>query len=127
MWSYIRRGYRLGVRIGIGFRIGYRLTEYHTGYRAWSRKLLLELPLDRNSDDFVFDNQMLVQARYYGYRIGEISCPTRYFPDASSIGLRRSIVYGIGVLTTALQFRAHVWGLARSRLFPEQKEQVTAE
>ena len=82
---------------------GQKLSEYHSGYRAWSRAALLHLPLMANSEDFVFDNQMLAQAIYFRLRIGEISCPTRYFPEASSIGLRRSIVYGLGVLAnTAL-------------------------
>jgi glycosyltransferase involved in cell wall biosynthesis len=91
--------------------LGYKLSEYHTGYRAWSRTLLESLPLHRNSDDFVFDNQMLVQARHFGYRIGELSCPTRYFPEASSINFPRSVRYGFGVLGAALRFRLHRWGL----------------
>ncbi len=85
--------------------IGHKLSEYHTGYRAFSREILERLPLDRNSDDFVFDNQMLAQIIWFGYRIGEISCPTKYFEDASSINFRRSVVYGLGVLKTAFQFR----------------------
>jgi glycosyltransferase involved in cell wall biosynthesis len=97
--------------------IGYKLSEYHTGFRAWSRQLLESLPLEENSDDFVFDNEMLVQARYFGFRIGEISCPTRYFAAASSIGFRRSVVYGIGVLRTALKYRMHVWGLMKFPIF----------
>jgi len=84
--------------------IGYKLSEYHTGYRAFSRKVLETLPLGENSDDFVFDNQMLAQCVYRGFRIGEISCPTRYFPEASSINFSRSVKYGLGVLTTSLQF-----------------------
>ena len=95
--------------------IGYKLTEYHTGFRAWRRELLEALPLSRNSDDFVFDNQMLVQARHFDFRIGELSCPTRYFPEASSISFRRSVVYGVGVLRTALQYRLHRWGLLEAR------------
>jgi len=100
------------------FLLGYKLSEYHTGYRAWSRRALTELPLARNSDDFVFDNQMLAQAIYYGLGIGEISCPTRYFPEASSIGLRRGAVYGLGVLATSFAFRASAWRLRSSPLFP---------
>jgi glycosyltransferase involved in cell wall biosynthesis len=84
--------------------IGQKLSEYHTGYRAWSRAVLERLPLLNCSDDFVFDNQIIVQAVFFGFRIGEISCPTKYFDDASSINFRRSVVYGVGVLTTALQF-----------------------
>jgi len=83
--------------------IGQKLSEYHTGYRAFSRKVLEKLPLEENSDDFVFDNEILVQGVYFGFRIGEISCPARYFPEASSINLRRSIVYGMGVLSTGLK------------------------
>jgi glycosyltransferase involved in cell wall biosynthesis len=94
-----------------------KLSEYHSGYRAWTRKLLERLPLDRCSDDFVFDNQMLVQAIHFGFRIGEISCPTKYFPEASSINLRRSTVYGLGVLRTALNYRLHHLGLRHERLF----------
>lgn len=97
--------------------INYKLSEYHTGFRAWSRQLLESLPLDQNSDDFVFDNEMLVQARHFGFRIGEISCPTRYFDDASSINFRRSVIYGMGVLVTAFKYRAHVWGLMKFGLF----------
>jgi glycosyltransferase involved in cell wall biosynthesis len=97
--------------------INYKLTEYHTGFRAWSRPLLESLPLEANSDDFVFDNEMLVQARFFGFRIGEISCPTRYFEDASSINFRRSVTYGFGVLATAIKYRLHVLGLARYAIF----------
>jgi len=91
--------------------LGHKLSEYHTGYRAFSREILEKLPLDENSDDFVFDNQMLAQIVWYGYRIGEISCPTKYFKEASSINFRRSVVYGFGVLKTALQFRLQKWGI----------------
>lgn len=97
--------------------LGVKLSEYHTGYRAFSRTVLETLPLDRNSDDFVFDNEMLAQAVAFGFRIGEISCPTRYFPEASSIGLRRSLIYGFGVLGTAIKFRLHRSGLRRFPLF----------
>ncbi len=83
------------------FLMGQKLSEYHTGYRAFSRATLGALPLDQNSNDFIFDNQMLCQAIAAGFRIGEISCPTRYFPDASSINLQRSIIYGLGVLQCA--------------------------
>lgn len=99
--------------------LGQKLSEYHTGYRAWSRAVLEALPLDRCSDDFVFDNQMLALAIDRDFRIGEISCPTRYFPEASSINARRSIVYGLGVLQTSVEFRLHHMRLIRSRLFSE--------
>jgi glycosyltransferase involved in cell wall biosynthesis len=88
-----------------------KLSEYHTGLRAYSRELLTALPLDRNSDDFVFDNQIIAQALAAGARIGEVSCPTRYFAEASSIGFSRSVRYGIGVLRTAAQYRLHQDGM----------------
>ena len=97
--------------------VGAKLSEYHTGYRAFSRRVLETLPLAANSDDFVFDNQMLVQAHAVGARIGEISCPTKYFPEASEINFRRSVAYGFGVLGTALAYRSWKWGLSRGRLF----------
>jgi glycosyltransferase involved in cell wall biosynthesis len=99
--------------------IGRKYSEYHTGYRAWSRGILEALPLLNCSDDFVFDNQMIVQAVYFGFRIGEISCPTKYFPEASSINFRRSVVYGLGVLRTSVQFRADRMGLIRCALFAD--------
>jgi glycosyltransferase involved in cell wall biosynthesis len=107
--------------------LGIKLSEYHTGYRAFSRKVLQTLPLEENSDDFVFDNQMLAQAVAFGYRIGEISCPTKYFPEASSINFRRSVIYGLGVLGTAAAYRLHCWGLRRGRLFkPDGRRLPTA-
>jgi glycosyltransferase involved in cell wall biosynthesis len=97
--------------------VDHKLSEYHTGYRAWSRQILEHLPIKHNSNDFLFDNQMLCQAIFFGYRIGEISCPTRYFPEASSINFRRSVIYGLGVLATAMKFRLHKMGLFRWGLF----------
>ena len=97
--------------------MGSKLSEFHTGYRAFSREVLERLPLGENSDDFVFDNQMLAQVIASGFRIGEVSCPTRYFAEASSIGFRRSVVYGLGVLETSWRYRLHRWGLRRDRLF----------
>ena len=94
-----------------------KLSEYHTGYRAFSRRVLETLPLEENSDDFVFDNQFIVQTLYFGFGIGEISCPTRYFPEASTINFSRSIRYGLGVLWTGVQFRLQKWGLARFSIF----------
>lgn len=99
--------------------LGSKLSEFHTGYRAFSREVLEALPLYQNSDDFLFDNEMLAQAMYFDFRIGEISCPTRYFPEASSINFRRSVVYGLGVLWTALRFRIQQWGLGRFRIFEQ--------
>lgn len=97
--------------------MGQKLSEYHTGFRAFSRTVLESLPLEENSDDFVFDNQMLAQVAYFGYRIGELSCPTRYFPEASSINFRRSVKYGLGVLGTCMSYRLAKWHLARRRIF----------
>jgi len=94
-----------------------KLSEYHTGYRAFSRELLERLDLDINSDDFIFDNQMLAQIIWHGYTVAEISCPTKYFAEASSINFQRSMTYGIGCLVTALQFRASRWGFHKTPLF----------
>jgi glycosyltransferase involved in cell wall biosynthesis len=93
--------------------LGVKLSEYHTGFRAFSRELLERLPLLENSDDFVFDNQMIAQAVMFGFRIGEISCPTKYFREASSINFRRSVEYGLGVLNTTAAFVFHKWGFHR--------------
>ena len=97
-----------------------KLSEYHTGYRAFSRKVLTELPLLENSPDFVFDNQMLAQCVHFGFRIGEVSCPTKYFEEASSINFRRSVTYGLGVMGTTLQFALHNWGLIRLPRFSSE-------
>jgi hypothetical protein len=93
---------------------GAKLSEYHTGYRAFSRGLLESLPLEKNSDDFIFDNQMLAQILWMGYTIAEVTCPTKYFKEASSINLRRSTIYGFGCLWTALRFRLSRWGILSS-------------
>jgi len=98
--------------------IGCKLSEFHTGYRAFSRELLTGLPLEANSDDFVFDNQMLAQTIWMGFQIGEVSCPTRYATENSSINFRRSVQYGFGCLRTATMYRLCKLGLARSALFP---------
>lgn len=97
--------------------LGSKLSEFHTGYRAFSRTVLEALPFHENSDDFLFDNEMLAQAIYFNFNVGEISCPTRYFPEASSINFRRSVVYGLGVLWTSVRFRLQKWGLSRFRIF----------
>jgi glycosyltransferase involved in cell wall biosynthesis len=101
---------------------GQRLSEYHTGYRAWSRAVLERLPLLRCSDDFVFDNQMLTLAIARGFRIGEISCPTRYFPEASSIGPGPALRYGVGVLRTAGRFWLHRRGIGGAGLFAQTEQ-----
>jgi hypothetical protein len=97
---------------------GAKLSEYHSGYRAFSRKLLEKLPLERNSDDFVFDNQMLAQVLWLDYKIAEVSCPTKYFAEASSINFHRSLKYGFGCLNTAIKYRLAKMHLIKSRLFP---------
>jgi len=102
--------------------VGSKLSEFHTGYRAFSRRVLETLPLAANSQDFIFDNQILVQALAFGMRIGEISCPTRYFEDASEISFRRSVVYGFGVLWTSVQYRLWRWGLAHPRIFSTRSD-----
>jgi glycosyltransferase involved in cell wall biosynthesis len=99
--------------------LGIKLSEYHTGYRAWTRAVLERLPLLACSDDFVFDNQMIAQAVQCGFSIGEISCPTKYFPEASSINFRRSTIYGFGVLRTALDFRLHRLGVYTAPIFAD--------
>jgi glycosyltransferase involved in cell wall biosynthesis len=115
-------------RLLTGFQnifLGVKLSEYHTGFRAFSRELLETLPLLENSDDFVFDNQMIAQAVLFGFRIGEISCPTRYFKEASSINFKRSVQYGFGVLSTTATFVAHRIGLTRSPLFNKAGRKVS--
>lgn len=97
--------------------IGAKLSEYHTGYRAFTRRVLQSLPWADNSDDFVFDNQMLSQAIYAGYRIGEVTCPARYFREASSINFARSMKYGFGCLLTSIQFRLARWNVATPKIF----------
>jgi len=97
--------------------LGAKLSEYHTGYRAFSRRVLETLPLAENSDDFVFDSEMLTQAVYFDFRLGEVSCPTKYFPEASSINFRRSVRYGLGVLATTVKFILQRLGLGRFAIF----------
>ena len=107
--------------------LGVKLSEYHTGFRAFSRELLKTLPLLENSDDFVFDNQMIAQAVMFGFNIGEISCPTKYFKEASSINFRRSVQYGFGVLATTLRFVAHKAGIIRCPAFGESGRKVNQQ
>jgi glycosyltransferase involved in cell wall biosynthesis len=106
--------------------LGVKLSEYHTGYRAFSRQVLTELPLAEDSDDFVFDNQMLAQCVHFGFRIGEVSCPTKYFEEASSINFRRSVTYGLGVLGTTMQFALQRTGLAKFRIFSPKGRKLEA-
>jgi len=104
--------------------LGAKMSEYHTGYRAFSREVLVKLPLLENSDDFVFDNQVLAQCVYFGFRIGEVSCPTKYFEEASSINFRRSVKYGFGVLATSLSYRLQKMGLAKFRIFDPKGRRI---
>ena len=116
-WKYVANRF---LTLAENILLGAKLSEYHTGYRAFSRELLETVSTAANSDDFVFDNQMLAQIFWYGYTIGEVSCPTKYFKEASSINFSRSLKYGIGCLSTALTFRLCKWGLMRSALFPKR-------
>lgn len=106
------------------FFLKIKVSEYHTGYRVFSREVLTKLPLLENSDDFVFDNQMLAQCAYFGFRIGEVSCPTKYFAEASSINFRRSVKYGLGVLATTMQFALQRWGVAKFRIFSTEGQKL---
>ena len=107
--------------------LGVKLSEYHTGFRAFSKELLETLPLLENSDDFVFDNQMIAQAVMFGFKIGEISCPTKYFDDASSINFKRSVRYGLGVLATTASFAAHKIGIIKVARFSATGRKVTRQ
>ena len=115
VWKYIANRF---LTLTENVLIGAKLSEYHTGYRAFSRELLLKLPLTNNSDDFVFDNQMLAQIVWFRYTIAEISCPTSYFAEASSINFKRSMEYGFGCIRTALAFRLSKMKLINTTLFP---------
>jgi glycosyltransferase involved in cell wall biosynthesis len=114
LWRYVPN--RVLTFIG-NLLLGTKVSEFHTGYRAFSRELIERLPLAENSDDFVFDNQMLAQAVWFGYRIGEVSCPTRYAPESSSANFASSVRYGLGCIGTAVLFRMCKWRLTRSKRF----------
>ena len=118
MWRYIANRF---LTLFGNILLGTKVSEFHTGYRAFSRELLQALPLAANSNDFVFDNQVLAEAVWLGFQIGEVSCPTSYAPDASSITFMRSVRYGFGCLGTAAQFRLAKWGLVKSDRFPVDK------
>ena len=107
--------------------LGVKLSEYHTGFRAFSRELLETLPILENSDDFVFDNQMIAQAVMFGFHIGEISCPTKYFEEASSINFKRSVEYGLGVLVTSISFAAHKMGIIHLPRFDANGRKVNQQ
>lgn len=115
IWKYISNRFLTLVQ---NILLGAKISEYHTGYRSFSRGLLERLPLEVNSDDFVFDNQMLAQIVWFGYTVAEVSCPTKYFAEASSINLLRSIKYGIGCMVTALMFRLAKMKIMTSEVFP---------
>lgn len=104
-----------------------KLSEYHTGYRAFSRQVLASLPIEENTDDFVFDNEMLAQIAFFGFRIGELSCPTRYFAEASSISFARSVKYGFGVLATAIQYRLQKMRLGNFRIFSSKGRRLAED
>jgi hypothetical protein len=97
--------------------IGQKLSEYHTGYRAFSAEVLRKINYHANSDDFIFDNQVLCQVFMAGYEVAEVTCPTKYFPEASSINFRRSVTYGIGVVVTSLKYLLQKWGVLKFRIF----------
>jgi glycosyltransferase involved in cell wall biosynthesis len=115
MWKYVANRFLTAAENSL---IGAKVSEYHTGYRAFSRRLLERVDTSRNSEDFVFDNQMLAQIVWHGYTIAEVSCPTKYFPEASSINFSRSVKYGLGCMAVALQFRLARMGVRASSLFP---------
>jgi glycosyltransferase involved in cell wall biosynthesis len=114
VWKYVANRF---LTLAENLLLGAKLSEYHTGYRAFSRKVLETVAWQENSDDFVFDNQMLAQILWNGFSIGEVSCPTKYFSEASSIDFRRSVRYGFGCLRVGLTYRLAKWGLLKSRLF----------
>ncbi len=115
VWKYVANRFLTAAE---NILLGAKLSEYHTGYRAFSRELLETLDLSKNSDDFVFDNQMLAQILWHGFTIGEVSCPTKYFKEASSINFRRSVTYGFGCLNVGAKFRLAKWALRQDELFP---------
>ncbi len=123
VWKYVAN--RL-LTFGENLVLGAKLSEYHTGYRAFSRLLLERLPLEKNSDDFAFDNEVLAQVLWLGCRIGEITCPARYIPEASSINFRRSVRYDVGCIRTMLEYR---WACIRGggRLFPPRLRTTSVE
>ena len=118
IWKYIANR---GLTLVENILLGAKLSEYHTGYRAFSRQLIEQLPFEHNSEDFVFDNQMLAQILWYGYTIAEVSCPTKYFAEASSINFFRSVKYGFGCLQTALAYRLAKLGLIKSAIFEDRQ------
>jgi glycosyltransferase involved in cell wall biosynthesis len=123
LWKYVANRF---LTLSENLLLGAKLSEYHTGYRAFSREILEKISLSSNSDDFVFDNQMLAQILWHGFTIAEVSCPTKYFAEASSINLRRSIKYGFGCLETGLKFRLAKWGVISPVIFPKLTRETIA-
>jgi glycosyltransferase involved in cell wall biosynthesis len=123
MWRYVSNR---GLTLAGNMLLGTKVSEFHTGYRAWSRELIERLPLAANSDDFVFDNEVLAETAWLSYAIGEVSCPTRYASDASSISFWRSVRYGLGCMSTGFAFRLASLGLLRSERFPAPSPQPPA-
>jgi glycosyltransferase involved in cell wall biosynthesis len=119
IWKYISNRF---LTFAENVLLGAKLSEYHTGYRAFSREILETIDTSHNSDDFIFDNQMLAQIFWHGFTIGEVSCPTKYFPEASSINFRRSLKYGFGCLSVGLQYRLAKMGLLRPKMFSPAKK-----
>jgi len=115
LWKYVSNRF---LTLAENIIASAKLSEYHTGYRAFSKQLLSKIPLEQNSDDFVFDNQMLMQILWLGYQIAEISCPTKYFPEASSINFKRSLKYGFGCLSAAMEYRLAKMNIIKSKRFP---------
>lgn len=118
LWKYIANRF---LTLAENVLLTAKLSEYHTGYRAFSRELLEKLPLESNSDDFVFDNQILAQIIWFGYTLAEVSCPTKYFTEASSINFSRSVKYGFGCLNSAMKYRMAKMGIIKTSLFPERR------
>jgi hypothetical protein len=114
MYKYIANRF---LTLGQNIVMGQKLSEYHSGYRAFSSKVFDAIQIEKNSDDFIFDNQMIAQIFYAGFEIGEVTCPTKYFEEASSINFSRSVKYGLGVIGVSFAYRFSKWGMLRSRLF----------
>jgi hypothetical protein len=117
-WKYISNRF---LTFAENILLGAKLSEYHTGYRAFSREILEKIDTSHNSDDFIFDNQMLAQILWHEFTIGEVSCPTKYFPEASSINFRRSVKYGFGCLSVGMQYRLAKMGLMRPKMFTSSR------
>src|SRR5262249_14709737 len=118
-WKYVSNRFLTAAE---NILLGSKLSEYHTGYRAFRRDVVERLPLELNSDDFIFDNQMIAEILWHGFTIGEVSCPTKYFPEASSINFRRSLRYGLGCLNVAMRYRLAKWGVLGHRMFSKKTE-----